>query len=238
MKAFAPWVSSVAREMPSPHLESEVNRRFLPVAVAITASTALLLTGCSSGGGDDDSSDKIKGAGGGGKDTSASASPSVKPGGAKRPEIELPKSFQVEFAGWTNSDPKLQAIMDDGKEELRAGYAAIIDADLSSKAVAFYDVGDALKSSREWIKPYVDDDVTLIGKVRVFDPQVHVSNEGFGVLFYCVEEGKASTKDRKTGKVTGTPKGTNSRLQYRMRLDKTEQDVWKTTTAETERGAC
>lgn len=206
------------------------------VVAALTASAALLLTAC---GGSDDSKDNDKIAGAeAGSEKSASPSPSASANGAKRPEIKLPKTFQADFEGWTNSDTKLQAILNDGKEELRAGYAAIIDADLSSKAVAFYDVGDALKSSREWIKPYVDDDVTLIGEVRVFDPQVHISNEGFGVLFYCVDEGKASTKDRKTGKVTGTPKGTNSRLQYRMRLDKTEQDVWKTTTAETERGAC
>lgn len=173
-----------------------------------------------------------------GRMESASSSPSASTDGADRPEIKLPKTFDVAFEGWTNSDPKLQAILNDGKEELRAGYAAIIEADLKSDAMAFYNVGDALKSSRGWAKPYVDDDVTLVGKVRVFDPQVHISNEGFGVLFYCVDEGKAYTKGRKTGKVTGTPKGTNARLQYRMRLDKTEQGVWKTTTGETERGAC
>ena len=49
------------------------------------------------------------------------------------------------------------------------------------------------------------------------------------MLFYCVDEGKASTKNRKTGKVVGTPDGTESLLQYRTRLEKISEGVWKTT---------
>ncbi|MGW7074653.1 hypothetical protein [Streptomyces sp. NPDC054866] len=215
-----------------------MNRRFLPVAVAITASTALLLTGCGSGGGDDDSSDKIKGAGGGGKDSSASASPSVKPGGAKRPEIKLPKSFQAEFAGWTNSDPKLQAIMDDGKQELLAEYAAILEGNPDSKAVAFYTDGAAGQSARKWIKGFVDDDLVLIGRATVSKPQVSIADDGSGVLFYCVDESRGSTKNTKTGEVERTPQDSKARVQYRNRLDKTSQGVWKTSYSETERGGC
>lgn len=206
------------------------------VTAALAASSVLLLTACGGSGGGP-GGDEIAGADVG-SEKSASSSPSASVGGGGRPEVALPKSFVVDFEGWTNSDPKLQAILNDGGEELKAGYAAIIEADLDSEAMAFYNVGDALKASRAWAKPYVDDDVTLIGQVRAFAPQVHVSNEGFGVLFYCVDEGKASTKGRKTGKVTGTPEGTDARLQYRMRLDRTAQGVWKTTTGETERGAC
>ena len=36
----------------------------------------------------------------------------------KRPKITLPKSLQVAFSGWTNSDPRLQAILDDGRQQL------------------------------------------------------------------------------------------------------------------------
>ena len=59
----------------------------------------------------------------------------------KRPEIPLPKTFPTDSRGWTDSDPKLQAILNDGKEALRAKYAAIIEADPESNAVAFYNVG-------------------------------------------------------------------------------------------------
>lgn len=212
-----------------------MNRRFLPVAVAITASTALLLTGCGSGGGDD-ASDKIKGAGGD-KDTPASASASAKPDGAKRPEVKLPKSFQITFDSWTNSDPKLQAILDDGKQRLLASYAAVIDGNPRHDAFTFYSEGDALRTGTEWVKGFTDKNLVLIGKGRVFKPQPRMSPDGSGTLFYCVDEGKGSTKDTKTGKVTGTP-ADDALVLYRTKLAKTKNGIWKTTMVQTERGAC
>ncbi|WP_367042415.1 hypothetical protein [Streptomyces sp. Je 1-332] len=215
-------------------LESEVNRRILLVAVGVAASTSLLLTGCSTGGGDGDTSDKIKTAG----DNEASASPSAsaKPGGTERPKIKLPKSFQVDFAGWTNSDPKLQTILNDGKDRLRAGYAAIIAGDPQDSALRFYSSGATLKSAPDWVKKY--EDLTLKGSVRVFDPQVHVSNEGFGVLFYCVDEAKGYTRNVKAGKTEGTPEGDDPKVQYRTRLDKNAEGVWQTSTVQTDKGGC
>ena len=212
-----------------------MNRRPIRLlTTALTASTALLLTACGSGG-DDSSSDKIEGAGGGG--SKASASPSDKPE-AGRPEVELPGSFKADFAGWQNSDPKKQAILDDGKERLKAEYLAIIDSDPQSKAVSFYNSQQALTSSRTYIKGYVDNNHDLIGKARVFNPQVSVSDTGGGVLFYCVDESKGYTLDRKTKEKTGTPADVNPVLQYRTTLKKTSEGVWSTVSLETVRGGC
>lgn len=215
-----------------------MNRPARLVTAALTASAALLLTACSSGGGDDSASNKIEGADQGGGKASTEASASALPGGAGQPEIKLPDSFQMNFEGWTNSDPKLQAIMDDGKEALRANHAAIIEADPDADYVAFYNSGAALESSQKWIKGYVDADDSLIGKARVFDSQVRLNSQGLGVLFYCVDEGEASTKNRKTNKVVGTPADVSPYLQYRTTLEKTSEGVWKTRSVETERGAC
>ncbi|WP_328552949.1 MULTISPECIES: hypothetical protein [unclassified Streptomyces] len=217
-----------------------MNRPARLAVVALTASTALLLTACSSGGGDGSSSDKIKGADTGGEKTSASASASARAGqdGAGRPKITLSKGFQANFEGWTNSDPKLQAILNDGREELRSKYAAIIKSNPDSDAVAFYNSGTSLASAREWIKSFTDTDDGLIGKVTVYNPQVHINDSGSGVLFYCVDERKASTKNRKTGKVTTTPDKPESVLQYRARLDKTSQGVWKNVSLTTVAGGC
>ncbi|MGA4847065.1 hypothetical protein ACOBQB_12675 [Streptomyces sp. G5(2025)] len=237
MKAFASWVSSDAPETPSPHLESEVNRRFLPVALAIAASTALLLTGCGSGGGDDGSSDKIKGAGGANKDTSASASPSAKHDGAVRPKIKLPKSFQVDFAGWTNSDPKLQALMDDGKQQLLASYAAIAEGNPEAEPMAFYNTGEALATGKKWISGFADKDLTIIGKTRTYKPQARISPDGSGTLFYCSDESKASTQNRKTKKVTETPSD-KAQVLYRTKLRKSSRGVWQTTFVSTTQGGC
>ncbi|MER5970211.1 hypothetical protein ABT112_10830 [Streptomyces sp. NPDC002055] len=205
-------------------------RRLTVAATAIAA--AMVLTAC--GGSESRPKDgKISGAEEGpGK---PSASPSA---GVDRPEVKLPKSFQMNFENWTNGDPKLQAILDDGKEELRADHAAIIEKDLNSEAVKFYNAPKARKTSHEYVKGYVDDDVTLVGKARVFNPQVRISSEGFGILFYCVDESRGYTKDRKTGKRTGTPSNVNPHVQYRTTLAKHRNGVWVTTHSETERGGC
>ncbi|MFJ8465650.1 hypothetical protein [Streptomyces swartbergensis] len=214
-----------------------MNRPARLVTAALTASAALLLTACGSGG-DDSTSDKIEGVGTGDGRTSASPSASASQGGVKRPEITLSKDFQADFESWTNSDPKLQAILNDGREELRSKYAAIIEADPASDAVAFYNSETTQATARKWIKQFTDDDDSIIGKVRVFDPQVHISDTGSGVLFYCVDERQASTKNRKTKKIVNTPDEPESLIQYRLRLDRTSQGVWQTTSLTTVPGAC
>ncbi|MFF4251483.1 hypothetical protein ACFY1L_09765 [Streptomyces sp. NPDC001663] len=201
----------------------------------LTASAALLLTACGSGGGDDSSSDDIKGAG-----TGASSSPSTSASAAsdvKRPGITLPKSFQVSFDGWANSDPKLQAVMDDGKERLLGTYAAIIERNPKADYVTFYNEGAALATAQEWVKGLVDDDLTLIGKGRAFDPQVRISPDGSGTLFYCVDEGDGSTKNLTTGEVTKTP-ADDAFVLYQTKLRKSDDGVWRTTTVATKRGGC
>ncbi|WP_328327108.1 MULTISPECIES: hypothetical protein [unclassified Streptomyces] len=219
-----------------------MNRPIRLVTAALTVSAALLLASCGSGAGSDSTSGKIKGADGGTGKASAPAgdTTSAAPGGAKRPVITFPSDFQTDFQGWTNSDPKLQAILNDGREQLKSEYAAIIAADPTptADAVAFYNSGASLASTRKWIKSYVDTDDSLTGKIRVFSPQVQINDTGSGVLFYCVDEGKAYTKNRKTKKVTGTPGDVNPKLQYRTTLNKTSQGVWKTVSLKTARGAC
>ncbi|WP_447037852.1 hypothetical protein [Streptomyces sp. DSM 118878] len=208
------------------------------MTAALTVSAALLLTSCGSGGGDDDASDGIKGADEGGAKASASPSPGKKPGDSDRPEIKLPATFKADFVGWTNSDPKLQQILDDGRERLRAEYAAVIAADPQADAVGFYTSQQALTSSRTYIKGYVDNNHTLVGEARVFSPQVSTSDSGGGVLFYCVDESKGYTEDRKTKEKTGTPDDVNPVLQYRTTLKRNSKGVWSTVSLETERGGC
>ncbi|MCF3122154.1 hypothetical protein IPZ68_20960 [Streptomyces arenae] len=213
-----------------------MNRPIRLMTAALTASAALLLTACGSGGSDGGSSDKIAGADDGG--AKASEKPSKKPDGVKRPEVELPSEFKANFVGWTNGDPKLQAILDDGREELRAKYAAIIDAEPNSDAVAFYDSGSSLATARTWIKSFVETDDSLTGEIKAYNPKVNISDNGAGVLFYCVDERKSATKNRKTNKVTQTPDSPESVLQYRARLAKSSQGVWQTVSLDTVPGGC
>ncbi|WP_405944537.1 hypothetical protein [Streptomyces sp. NBC_00932] len=217
-----------------------MNRPTRLVTAALTVSAALLLAACGSGGGSDSTSGKIKGADDGTGKASAPAgdATSAAPGGAKRPVITFPSDFQVEFEGWTNSDPKLQAILNDGREELKSEYAAIIAADPNLDAVTFYNSGESLTSAHKWIKSFVDDDNSLTGAIRVFTPKAAISDTGSAALFFCVDERKSSTKNRKTHKVVHTPDEADSVLQYRAKLQKSGQGVWKTVYVDTIAGGC
>lgn len=198
-------------------------------------SAALLLTACGSGGDYDSSPDKIKGVDAG---TSSSPSASASPAsGPERPVIKLPSSFQVSFEGWTNRDAKLQAVMDDGKERLLGTYAGVTDQNPKADYITFYNEGTALTTAQEWVKGLVDKNLTLVGKGRVFDPQVRISPDGSGTLFYCVDEGKGSTKNLETGEVTSTP-ADDAFVLYQTKLSKSDEGVWKTTTVTTTRGGC
>jgi hypothetical protein len=212
-----------------------VARRALTTAAAAFAATAaLLLTACGGGGGDS-SSDDIKGADSGSSSPSASASAAS---GANRPVIKLPDSFQAKFEGWTNSDPELQTALNDGKERLRASYAAIIAGDPEYSALAFYSEQSAMSTGSTWVKGYKG--LTIIGEVKVYDPQITYlgNSKKRATLFYCVDESKGYSKDLKTGETAGTPKGESPLVQYRTSMGKQADGVWKTMTVETQPGGC
>ncbi|MEU7584274.1 hypothetical protein AB0B50_42605 [Streptomyces sp. NPDC041068] len=117
---------------------------------------------------------------------------------------------------------------------MRAGCAAIIVGSPQDSSLKFFSAGAARASAPKWVKTY--EGLSLKGSVRVFNPEVHIGNEGFGVLFYCVDEAKAFTRNTRTGRGKGTPEGDDPKVQYRTRLDESADGVWQTSTVETERG--
>ncbi|WP_033240066.1 hypothetical protein [Streptomyces albidoflavus] len=207
-------------------------RRPLPLA-ALTAAAALTLTACGGSGEPDD----IKGAGG-----SASAEPSEQPEGSDkgRPSFTMPKSFKLEFRDWRSDDPSEQAILDDGREQLRAGYAAIGEGDPDADYFAFYNTKVGLSGGKEWIKSYSDKNVTVIGELPVYDAKAALVGKGDNLasLTYCTDESKAYTENRETGKKVGNPEGTEPTVQYVTTLRKSEEGVWQTDNVKSERGAC
>ncbi|MEV7344034.1 hypothetical protein [Streptomyces sp. NPDC093544] len=214
-------------------------RTLTTAAVAFTASTALLLTAC--GGSDDSSSDDIKGADTGTSSPSPSASASASSASdVKRPEITLPSDFKLTFEGWTSGDADEQAVLDDAKEQLRAGYAAIIAKQPDGgPALAFYDTESGLSQDRQWIKSYSDKDLTVFGDLPAFDPKVTMgSNKTSASLNYCTDESKAYSRNRATGKVAGNPAGTDPEVFYIASLAKNSQGVWQNVSTRSERGAC
>ncbi|MEV6792754.1 hypothetical protein AB0M87_12265 [Streptomyces sp. NPDC051320] len=212
-------------------------RRTPITAAALALSAGLLLTACG-GGSDDSSSDKIKGADDApSKTPTASASTSSD---AARPKIEIPKSFQLNFQGWTSDDSDEQAVLDDGKEQVRAGYAAITANDPHASYLVFYDTDAGLSQDRKWIKTYTDKDLTVIGKAPVFDAKATLlgSNKSRATLSYCMDESKAYSKNRKTGKTEGNPAGTDPEVFYTATLQKSDKGVWQTVSVDSKRGGC
>ncbi|MDO0926312.1 hypothetical protein QQY24_13090 [Streptomyces sp. TG1A-8] len=214
-----------------------MSRRTLALITATTTAT-LLLTACGGGGG---RTDDIEGA-----DTAPDASPSVSasgsaaPSGASRPDITLPSSFRLTFENWTSSDPVKQAVLNDAREELRAGYAAIIaNKPDGGEELAFYDTETGLAQSQKWIRSYTDKNVTVIGKLPAFAAKVVLANNGRAAsLSYCTDESEAYTRNRKTNKVEGNPAGTDPYVLYVVSLAKGAQGVWRNSSVQAKRGGC
>ncbi|MFB7459839.1 hypothetical protein [Streptomyces sp. NPDC056188] len=231
--------------MPTAHVailrgrSTVTRRRALPTTAAtLTALATLTLTAC--GGGGDGTSDDIKGVDTAGGSPSVSASAS-QASGVQRPEIKLPTEFQLTFDRWTSSDGVEQAILNDTKEQLRAGYAAIIaDEPDGGDALAFYDTKPGLSQDRQWIKTYTSKDLTVFGTLPAYDARTVLlgDNKTRAVVTYCTDESKAYTRNRKTKEVQGNPTGTDPKVFYSVTLAKNADGVWQNVSTGAKRGGC
>ncbi|MGW6703696.1 hypothetical protein ACWGDE_02205 [Streptomyces sp. NPDC054956] len=209
-----------------------MNRRTLPVAVAATATAALLLTAC--GGGDTKANDKITGT-----ESSAppSASPSASPSqAANRPKITLPDDVKNVYEGWTTGDPVKDAILSDVTNRANATDAAIANNDAESAAIPFYYQREALIGASTWIAKFKKDDLTVTGTTRFYNPKIQMFSDTAAGVVYCTDEGQAFAKERKTGKVLTTPVTKDSYVTYNVRMDKNQQGIWQTTQMDSKRG--
>lgn len=211
-----------------------MTRTTLPVTAALVTAAALLLTACGGDSGSD-SPDGIKGAASAKTSPSAAASQITE---AKRPTLETSKDFKTEFEGWSNPDPKLQTVLDDGKNRTLGIQSAIFKQDPSAPELAFYNTGTALDGAKSWVSGYKKNKLTLTGTVRYYNPQVSISDSGSAILFYCSDESKSFDKDRRTEKVNVTPVTKSSYVLYQTKLRKNDDGIWQTVTLSGTRGAC
>ncbi|KAF4405365.1 MULTISPECIES: hypothetical protein [Streptomyces] len=204
-------------------------------ATALAAAAALLLTAC--GGGNETSKDsgKIEGAHQDDK-SSAESSP---PSSAKRPQIKIPNGFEMTFERWESTDPKENAVLQDGRERVRAVNEAILQnpANPESPHVSFYNAEGALDSGKRWIDGFKKNGLTITGEVRYLDPQVGFRDDGSATLVYCADESKGFSKNVKTGKVDDES-SSSPYVRYTTLLKKNGEGVWQTVRVVNERGAC
>ncbi|MEJ1196811.1 MULTISPECIES: hypothetical protein [unclassified Streptomyces] len=212
-----------------------MKRRSVPVATALAATAALLLTACG-GDGKSEENDKIAGA-----DTDKSTEPaspdkSTPPGPADRPKITFPKGVENKFENWVTGDPTEDAVLSDVAQTVNAVDDAILRGNSDSATVAYYRQGDALVSAQKWIQAWLDEGLTWTGVTRYFKPDIKVADKDTAAVVYCADESKAYNKNRETGKVDKTPSDESPYVTYSTQLKKNDKGVWQTTEVQSKRG--
>lgn len=205
--------------------------------IATTATTALLLTGAC-GGSDDGSDEEIEGVeeGGSEQEGEATEEPRQTPGGADRPEIVLPDGFENIWDNWESDDSTEQAALNDVREAQNAVDLAIMEGDPEADYVNFYHSAEALVGAKEWINEFIDNDGTVSGTVRYFNPVVSLQGTSGATVTYCGDESEATAVDINTGEQLSEDTG-RPYVWYSNLLQKDEQGVWITTAVQSERRA-
>jgi hypothetical protein len=207
----------------------------LPVAAALAATAALLLTACGGEDGGSRDNDKIARADQGAPEESASPSAAA-PDSTERPKVTLPKDATNVFENWKTGDTTKDAVLTDVSERINATDAAITAGDPDSTALKFYYADEALVDAVQWVQGYKNDGKSITGKTRYFNPDLEVFDKDTAALAYCSDESKAYDKDRKTNKADETTVTKNSYVTYNARVQMNEQGIWQTTSLLSERG--
>jgi hypothetical protein len=201
-----------------------VNHRPLPIAAALAATAALVLTAC--GGSDDKpkTNDEIAGADQGDK---TSAPPSTTPSDtAGRPKIELPADISYTFEWSKTGDKEKDAILSDSEQSIKAVDMAIAKQASLDAAYRFYYEGEAAAGTEQFIKRYVDNKARTTGHYRFYNESVALNEDGTAAFSYCEDQGKAFVKYLKDGKVVRTPVTKDSYVVYNTALRKNKQGTW------------
>jgi hypothetical protein len=208
-----------------------VKRRTLPVAVALAASAALLLTAC---GGDDKSeaNDKIAGA----DQTTEKPTKSPEPSGAPasdKPDgvdVSLPKDMNLVFDWERPADENEAAAMDDAANFFRAIYHAVDKRTSTDPAVSTYATGDGLHYAKTQIESRLDGGWTATGTRRHYQATTRSARNGNAVeVAFCVDSSKFYGKEVKTGKVLKTEPSVTDYDYFKLVMTKfpARESLWQ-----------
>ncbi|MGW3653385.1 hypothetical protein [Streptomyces sp. NPDC000878] len=178
-----------------------MKRRSLPVAAALTATAALLLTACGS------EDDKTVGAEQDTKTPTESAAPSTaaavaaanKPDGV---DVSLPMDVDLVF-DWAKPESKNEAAaMDDAANFFRAIYRGVDNRTTKDAAVTTYATGGGLRYAQVQINEWIKGGWTAAGTLRHYDVTTRSASNGNSVeVAFCTDSSKFPGKEVKTGKV-------------------------------------
>ncbi|MEU3932761.1 hypothetical protein AB0E85_12100 [Streptomyces sp. NPDC029044] len=186
-----------------------MKRRSLPVAAALTATAALLLTACGSGDDKSGDNDKIAGAGQEAETPKESAPASGAPAGDKPDgvDLSLTKDMNLVFDWDKPKDKHEAAAMDDAANYVRAIYRGVDKRTTKDASLVAYSTGDGTSYAKTQINARLDGGWTAYGTRRHYQATTRSAPNGNSVeVAFCVDSSRFYSKEIKTGKVLkGTP---------------------------------
>ncbi|PPS67632.1 MULTISPECIES: hypothetical protein [Streptomyces] len=181
-----------------------MKRRLLPVAAALTATAALLLTACGSGDDKPGDNDRNAGVGQGAKTRKKAVSASGAPA-EDRPDgvdLSLPSDMNLVFDWDKPKDKDEAAALDDAANFVRAIYRGVDERTTMGGAVSTYATGDGLHYAKTQIKIRVDGGWTSTGIRRHYQATTRSAPKGDSVeVAFCVDSSKFYGKEVKTEKI-------------------------------------
>jgi len=209
-----------------------VKRRSLPVAAALAATAALLLTACGSEDDKSSDNDKIAGADQGAETPKESTEPSAAPEEDKPDgvDVSLPKDMNLVF-DWEKPKAKNEAAaMDDAANFFRAIYRGVDKRTTKDAAVAAYATSDGLHYANTQINAWIEGGWTATGTLRHYDATTRSASNGTSVeVAFCADAGKFYGKEIKTKKVLKTEPSIEDFDYYKIIMVKypTGEDLWQ-----------
>ncbi|MFF1377056.1 hypothetical protein [Streptomyces sp. NPDC058308] len=210
-----------------------MNRRTMPVATALAATAALLLTACGSGDdGDSKDKDKIAGADQDAGKPEKSKKPSGAPAKAKPDgvDVSLPKSMNLVFDWNKPKDKDEAAAMDDAANFLRAIYRGVDKRTTKDAALAAYATGGGLHYGKVQIKEWLKGGWTGNGTRRHYQATTRSAPNGKSVeVAFCADAGKFYGQEVKTGKILKTKPSLKDFSYYKVIMVKypTGKGLWQ-----------
>ncbi|MFD3379731.1 MULTISPECIES: hypothetical protein [unclassified Streptomyces] len=219
-----------------------MKRRSLPVAAALAATAALLLTACGSGDDKSSDNDKIAGAGQGAEKPKKSAEPSGAPAEDKPDgvDVSLPKDMNLVFDWDKPKDENEAAAMDDAANYLRAIYRGVDKRTTKDAAVTAYATGEGLHYAKVQINEWIKGGWTATGTRRHYDATTRSAPNGNSVeVAFCADTGKFLGKEVKTGKVLKAEPSIKDFGYYKIVMVKfpTGEGLWQASKVFVETGA-
>ncbi|WP_328873125.1 hypothetical protein OHT76_25160 [Streptomyces sp. NBC_00287] len=209
-----------------------MKRRSLPVAAALAATAALLLTACGSEDDKSSDNDKIAGADQGAETPKESTEPSAAPAEDKPDgvDVSLPKDMNLVFDWEKPGDENEAAAMEDAANFFRAIYRGVDKQTTKDAAVAAYATADGLHYANTQINAWIEGGWTATGTLRHYDATTRSASNGTSVeVAFCADAGKFYGKEIKTKKVLKTEPSIEDFDYYKIIMVKypTGEDLWQ-----------